>query len=91
LSQAAQVLCITHLPQIAAHARTQLRVTKAVRKGRTTTQVAVLDHGRRCEEIARMMAGGSVTDAVLSSAAEMLAARQAKGETKAKAKAKVEG
>jgi len=91
LSRAAQVLCITHLPQIAAHARTQLRVTKAVRKGRTTTQVAVLDHGRRCEEIARMMAGGSVTDAVLSSAAEMLAARQAKGETKAKAKAKVEG
>jgi DNA repair protein RecN (Recombination protein N) len=91
LSAAAQVLCITHLPQIAAHARTQIRVVKAVRKGRTTTQVEVLDHARRCEEIARMMAGGSVTDAVLASAGDMLAARQAKGETKAKAKAKVEG
>jgi DNA repair protein RecN (Recombination protein N) len=88
LSRSTQVLCITHLPQIAAHADTQLRVEKAVRQGRTITRVAPLDHDSRCEEIARMMAGGSVTGVVLSGAAEMLASRQAKGETKAKAKAK---
>jgi DNA repair protein RecN (Recombination protein N) len=87
-----QVVVITHLPQIAACADTQMRVTKSVRHGRTTTEVQRLDDRGRQEELARMMAGGSVSDAVISSAAELLASRhqrQAKGETKPKAKAKV--
>ena len=96
LSGRAQVLCITHLPQIAAQADTQLQVTKTVREGRTVTTVSTLDAEARCAEIARMMAGGTMTPAVLASAAELLAARlvnpgQAKGESKTKAKAKVRG
>ena len=91
LALGAQVLCITHLPQIAVYADTQVRVTKTVRQGRTTTDIHRLDERGREEELARMMAGGAVTAAVLSSAAELLASRrqQAKGETKPKAKAKV--
>jgi DNA repair protein RecN (Recombination protein N) len=91
LSRSAQVLCITHLPQIAAQADAQLQVSKSVRDGRTATAVTPLDANARCEEIARMMAGGTVTPAVLASAAEMVASRQAKGESKSKAKAKVRG
>jgi DNA repair protein RecN (Recombination protein N) len=89
LGERAQVLCITHLPQIAASASTQLQVLKTVRHGRTITSVTRLDRDGRCEEIARMMAGGAITPAVLASAADLLDARQAKGETKTKAKAKV--
>ena len=90
LSRQAQVLCITHLPQIAACASAQVRVSKAQRHGRTVTEVTRLDPGGRRDEIARMMAGGSVTPAVLASAAEMLA-RAGESETKSKAKAKVRG
>ena len=91
LGERAQVLCITHLPQIAATAATQLQVLKTVRDGRTITSVTRLDRDGRCEEIARMMAGGAITPAVLASAADLLRAGQAKGETKTKAKAKVRG
>jgi DNA repair protein RecN (Recombination protein N) len=75
LSSSAQVLCITHLPQIAAQADAQLQVRKSVRDGRTVTSVIALDASARCEEIARMMAGGTITPTVLASAADMLASR----------------
>ena len=88
LSRQAQVLCITHLPQIAARASAQVRVSKALRQGRTVTEVTPLDADGRREEIARMIAGGTVTPAVLASAAEMLG-RAGESETKSKAKAKV--
>ena len=88
LSRQAQVLCITHLPQIAACASAQIRVSKAQRQGRTVTEATPLDAEGRRREIARMMAGGAVTQAVLASAAEMLA-RAGESETKSKAKAKV--
>jgi DNA repair protein RecN (Recombination protein N) len=68
-----QVLCITHLPQIAARAATQFRIDKSVRGGRTLTSVERLDADGRVEEIARMMAGGVVTDAVRQSARDLLA------------------
>jgi DNA repair protein RecN (Recombination protein N) len=67
-----QVLCITHLPQIAARASSQIRIDKAVRGGRTTTSVHPLDGDQRVAELARMIAGASVTDAVRATARDLL-------------------
>lgn len=77
-----QVICITHLPQIAARADAHFQVSKQVRAGRTTTALARLDAPGREVEIARMIAGAQVSPQVLASARELLAHRQ--GETKAK-------
>jgi DNA repair protein RecN (Recombination protein N) len=81
-----QVLCITHLPQIAAHGGTHFHISKSVRQGRTLTSVNRLGANDREDEVARMIAGNVVTPAVKASAAEMLKARQAraKGEYKSK-------
>jgi DNA repair protein RecN (Recombination protein N) len=97
LGQAAQVLCITHLPPIAAQAATHFAITKTVRGPRTVTSVARLDDDGREREIARMMGGeGSATPQVLAGARELLAQAQAKtagakakGESRSRAKAKV--
>ena len=67
-----QVLCVTHLPQIAAYGTSHHRVTKAVRAGRTTTAVERLDGDTRAIEIARMMTGARVSSTVLQSARELL-------------------
>ena len=67
-----QVLCVTHLPQIAACGTSHHRVTKTVREGRTVTDVDRLDDGTRASEIARMMTGTRVTGNVLQSARELL-------------------
>jgi DNA repair protein RecN (Recombination protein N) len=75
LGRDAQVLCITHLPQIAACGGTHFRVSKDVRHGRTLATVQRLDRSARAEELARMMAGAAVTRAVLASASELLANR----------------
>ena len=77
-----QVLCITHLPQIAAYGANHHRVTKAVRGGRTLAAVDRLDGESRASEIARMMTGTRVSGTVLESARELLApaaARKRKG------------
>jgi DNA repair protein RecN (Recombination protein N) len=81
-----QVLCITHLPQIAAHGGTHYLITKSVRQGRTQTGVARLSPDERAGEIARMIAGEAITPATLASAGEMLRSRAAgaKGEHKSK-------
>ncbi len=79
-----QVLCITHLPHIAACALTHYRVSKSVRKDRTLTSVERLDGDARVEEVARMMAGSIVTDGTLASAREMIESKQPEGERKAK-------
>jgi DNA repair protein RecN (Recombination protein N) len=85
LAADAQVLCITHLPQIAASADHHYRIAKSVRGSRTVTDVERLDAEGRRQELARMIAGQSVTDRVLASAREMLVERQrAKGESKPK-------
>ncbi len=68
-----QVLCITHLPQVAACAAQQLRVEKLVSDGRTSTRVVELDIAERTREVARMGAGATITDAALKHAAELLA------------------
>lgn len=81
----AQVLCITHLPQIAAAADQHYRIAKTVRRQRTVTEVERLDGEGRRQELARMIAGQSVTDRVLANADEMLDdRRRAKGELKPK-------
>ena len=67
-----QVLCVTHLPQIAAYGTSHHRVTKLIRNGRTTTDVKRLDTDTRASEIARMMTGSRVSSTVLQSARELL-------------------
>ncbi len=72
LAERYQVLCITHLPQIAAYGTSHHRVTKSVRDGRTLAAVDRLDEESRASEIARMMTGTRVSGAVLESARELL-------------------
>ncbi|NLH50533.1 MAG: DNA repair protein RecN [Myxococcales bacterium] len=68
-----QVLCITHLPQIAALADRHYRVTKAVHKGRTHTEIAALEKADRLAELSRMLGGETITDATRAAAADLLA------------------
>ena len=68
-----QVLCVTHLPQIAAMADTHFSVEKGEKKGRTFTNVERLDHGGRVDELARLIGGAAVTDSLRASASELLA------------------
>jgi DNA repair protein RecN (Recombination protein N) len=77
VSRARQVLCVTHLPQIAAHADQHLRVEKREEDGRTTATVAALVKGDRVREVARMLGGESVTDTSLRHALELIT--QARG------------
>jgi DNA repair protein RecN (Recombination protein N) len=67
-----QVLCITHLPQIAAYADTHIHVAKFVEGGRTRTIVTHLDMEGRINEIGRMLSGAAITDGIRASALEML-------------------
>lgn len=71
-----QVLCITHLPQIAAHGSAHFRIVKSIRKDRTMTEVARLAGPEREQEMARMIGGADISAIVLASAKEMLDARQ---------------
>jgi DNA repair protein RecN (Recombination protein N) len=66
-----QVLCITHLPQIAAHGDVQFSIDKCVRGGRTVTTVARVDGDARDLELARMIGGAALTEPVVASAREM--------------------
>ena len=69
-----QVLCVTHLPQVAATADQQWQVSKAVENGVTLSHIAVLDGEQRVEEIARMLGGVKITETTRKHAAEMLGA-----------------
>ena len=80
-----QVLCITHLPQIAAWADHHYRIAKTIRGNRTVTRSIGLTLRGAEQELARMIAGQSVSDRVLASADDMLAERRrAKGEARPK-------
>jgi DNA repair protein RecN (Recombination protein N) len=73
LSQKHQVICITHLAQIAKYAQNQFRISKDVIKGRTfTTIVPLAGKDARIEEIARMIGGTNITNATLTHAKELL-------------------
>jgi len=67
-----QVLCVTHLPQIAAMGDTHMRIAKSERDGRTYTTVTPLDLDGRKHELARIIGGANITDITLKSAEEML-------------------
>ena len=73
LARGQQVLCVTHLPQIAAFAGQHLVVEKREEHGRTKTHIRVLDDRSRTHEVARMLSGAKVTDTSLQHAAQMIA------------------
>lgn len=68
-----QVICITHLPQVAARGTTHFAVSKAIRDKRTVTDVRLLDESARADEIARMLGGRDLTKVTLQHARELLA------------------
>ena len=68
-----QVICITHLPQVAAQGARHYVVTKSVREGRTSATIAPLAATERAEELARMLGGRDLTSVTLKHAKEMLA------------------
>jgi DNA repair protein RecN (Recombination protein N) len=67
-----QVVCVTHLAQIAAHADTHLIVVKATQEGRTRSRASVLDDASRRDEIARMLGGEKITKKSREAASELL-------------------
>ena len=71
-----QVVCITHLPQIATYGSVHYHVLKHIHDGRTSTQIHRLEGEARIDEIARMMAGRQVSDRVRASARELLRANE---------------
>ena len=75
VSKNKQVLCVTHLPQLAALADTHFLIEKSEHDGRTFTAVTPLDFEGRKRELARIIGGSSITETTLQSAAEMLAAQ----------------
>jgi len=89
IGDAYQVICITHLPQIAASAHAHFHISKSVIQGRTHTHVRRLDDRARVDELARMMGGAEPGDASRAAARELLDLG-AKGESE-RAKAKVAG
>jgi len=72
LGQNRQVLCVTHLAQVAAQGHTQIGVEKQVRDGTTSTALRVLERETRISELARMLGGVEITDQSLAHAREML-------------------
>lgn len=72
LSRNSQVICITHLPQIAKYAQSHFRVTKSTKAGRTRTTLLPLAESDRIEEIARMLAGTKISKTTISHARELL-------------------
>ena len=72
ISRHKQVLCVTHLPQLAAMADTHFSVEKGERDGRTYTNVQRLDHEQRKGELARLTGGSHVSETLLQSAEELL-------------------
>ena len=72
LGERAQVLCVTHLPQVASQAHAQVRVAKLTDGTHTRTTLENLNQKARVEEIARMLGGTEITQAALNHATEML-------------------
>src|SRR5699024_546702 len=72
LARHAQVIVVTHLPQVAAHAGTHLQIIKSSRDGATSSTVETLDRSARIRELARMLAGDDASDVALAHAEELL-------------------
>jgi DNA repair protein RecN (Recombination protein N) len=88
LGERAQVLCVTHLPQVASQAHAQFRVTKLTDGKITRTAVKTLGENDRVDEIARMLGGIDITDQARSHAREMLTHAGGSGDTKKKKRAR---
>jgi DNA repair protein RecN (Recombination protein N) len=73
LSRGQQVLCVTHLPQIASFADQHFLIDKREADGRTKTKISLLDDRARLHEVARMLSGAKVTETSLQHAAQMIA------------------
>lgn len=73
LGQDRQVLCVTHLPQVASQANQHFQVSKASQNGKTVSQIEALDNKQRVEEIARMLGGIEITATTRKHARELLA------------------
>ena len=72
LARSRQVLCVTHLPQVASCADNQWQVIKHTGNGKTTSTLRVLSPAERIDEIARMLGGLTITPATQQAAGEML-------------------
>lgn len=88
LGRHAQVLCVTHLPQVAALGEHHLQVSKRQHHGQTRTEIGHLTGESRVEEIARMLGGIDITDTAREHAAQMLAGKPAATERTAAASTK---
>lgn len=76
LAGARQVLCVTHLPQVASQAHHHLQVSKSTLEGQTYTRIQPLDDEERVGEIARMLGGQEITRKTLEHAREMIVRSQ---------------
>jgi DNA repair protein RecN (Recombination protein N) len=74
LGQSHQVICVTHLPQVASYARHHWSIRKAKRGGRTTTQITALAESDRVEELASMLRGAARTETTRQEVTAMLEA-----------------
>lgn len=72
IAKSEQVICVTHLPQIASLADNHFKINKRTENNRTFTDVELLSYGERVDEIARMMSGDIVSSSILASAKEMI-------------------
>lgn len=72
LGKKCQVLCVTHLPQVASHGNHHFNVQKSVENNETETQMSLLSPPERVNALARLLGGSKITDAVLANAQEML-------------------
>ncbi len=86
LGRSRQVLCVTHLPQVAARAACHYKVSKDASDGRAVSRVALLDGEARVGELARMLGGVTITPATRAHAAEMLAGGDVAAGTRDKAR-----
>jgi len=73
LGESNQVICVTHLPQVAARAHHQIQVLKATKKGATYTSMETLTDDQRVNELARLLGGDTITANTLANAQELLA------------------
>ncbi|MGV2989090.1 DNA repair protein RecN [Vibrio sp. E150_011] len=74
LGESTQVLCVTHLPQVAGHGHHQLFVTKTTKGNKTETSINALSEQERISELARLLGGSQITESTLANAKELLIA-----------------
>ncbi|MGX9418799.1 DNA repair protein RecN [Vibrio sp. WJH972] len=72
LGESTQVICVTHLPQVAGCGHQQLFVSKHIKAGKTETQMSTLDTQERVAELARLLGGSEITETTLANAKELL-------------------